>query len=64
MFNFTLYNILINKTYFIMKKIIVLIIAIFTINIANVANAQTMVDTNKVWTVVGSINFGASQTSI
>ena len=47
-----------------MKKIIVLIIAIFTINIANVANAQTMVDTNKVWTVVGSINFGASQTSI
>ncbi len=44
-----------------MKKIIVLIIAIFMIN---VANAQTLVDTNKVWTVVNSLNFGPSQTSI
>jgi len=44
-----------------MKKIIILIVAIFTISIAN---AQTLVDTNKVWTVVESINLGASGTSI
>ena len=45
----------------IMKKSIVLIIAIFTIT---TVNSQTLVDTNKVWTVVESINFGGSQTSI
>ncbi len=41
MYNFTPYNILINKTYFIMKKLLLLIIAIIAMNVAaNVANAQ------------------------
>ena len=41
MYNFTLYNILINKTHFIMKKLLLLIIAIIAMNVANAQWQQT-----------------------
>ena len=46
-----------------MKKIITVLIIILFCFITTI-NAQTLVDTNKVWTVVDCLNFGACETSI
>ena len=45
-----------------MKKFYILLAAILTINIANVTNAQTMVDTNKVWSIIQSDDWGVYYT--
>ncbi len=47
------------KTY-IMKKLLLITLSIITIS----TNAQTIVDTNKVWNVVTCLNFGSCGTTV